>query len=124
MFVNREGVVSGSVNRAELAALHNAATDEDVKANLAATGAEHGMYVDRDGYLVDPSAPAESKPEAEPKDEAEAEPEEEAEVEPQRPAQAEPKAAWVDWAVSQGADADEAEALTKAELIEFYGGST
>ena len=121
MFVNREGVVSGSVNRAELAALHNAATDEDVKANLAATGVEHGMYVDRDGYLVDPSAPPVEEVEPEPEPEPQAE--EEADAEPQRPAQADPKAAWIDWAVSQGADADEAEALTKAELIEFYGGS-
>lgn len=38
-----------------------------------------------------------------------------------RPAQAANKDAWVDFAVSQGADRDEAEAKTKAELIDAYG---
>lgn len=32
-----------------------------------------------------------------------------------------PKSDWVDWAVGQGVDRDEAEALTKNELIELYG---
>lgn len=114
MHISDEGLVAGSVNRAELAAAYNEATDDAVKANLAATGVEHGMYVEGD-KLVDPSA--------EPAPESEPEPEEEAELEPVKPAQADPKAAWIDWAVSQGADTDEAEALTKAELIEFYGGS-
>lgn len=39
----------------------------------------------------------------------------------ERPAQAANKDAWVDFAVSQGADRDEAEAKTKAELIAAYG---
>lgn len=32
-----------------------------------------------------------------------------------------PKADWVDYAVGQGADRDEAESLTKAELLDLYG---
>lgn len=38
-----------------------------------------------------------------------------------RPAQSANKAAWVDYAVSQGADRGEAEESTKAELIDEYG---
>lgn len=39
-----------------------------------------------------------------------------------RPAQVAPKAAWVDWAVSQGASRSDAEESSKADLIELYGG--
>lgn len=42
-------------------------------------------------------------------------------AEPSRPPQSAPKAAWVDWAVSQGADRAEANATSKADLIEAYG---
>ena len=38
------------------------------------------------------------------------------------PAKADAKAAWVDYAVARGADRDEAEAQTKAELVDTYGG--
>lgn len=38
-----------------------------------------------------------------------------------RPAQAAPKAEWVGWAVAQGADPDDAEAMTKADLVDKYG---
>lgn len=38
------------------------------------------------------------------------------------PLRAAPKAEWVDYAISKGADSEEAEASTKAELIELYGG--
>lgn len=38
------------------------------------------------------------------------------------PAKTAPKADWVAFAVTKGADADEAEALTKQELVELYGG--
>jgi hypothetical protein len=38
------------------------------------------------------------------------------------PAKAAPKADWVDYAVAQGADAEEAESLTKQELVDLYGG--
>jgi hypothetical protein len=108
MFISKEGLVSGSVHRADLAAAYETATDKAVRANLAACGAEHGMYVEGD-KLVDPSA---EEPAAAP----------EPEPEPSgSPAVADNKAAWIDWAVSEGADREEAEALTKAELVEFYG---
>ncbi len=38
------------------------------------------------------------------------------------PKQVAAKGEWVDYAVSKGADRDEAEALTKQELQELYGG--
>lgn len=38
-----------------------------------------------------------------------------------RPAQAASKDEWVGWAVSQGADPNDAAALTKTDLIERYG---
>lgn len=37
------------------------------------------------------------------------------------PAKNAPKAAWAGWAVAQGADPEQAEAMTKADLIEKYG---
>lgn len=39
----------------------------------------------------------------------------------QAPAASAPKAAWVGWAVANGADPAEAEAMTRADLIEAYG---
>jgi SAP domain len=68
MHISDEGLVAGSVNRAELAAAYASATDEAVRANLAAVGAENGMYVEG-GELIAPTAPApapEPEPEAEP----------------------------------------------------------
>lgn len=56
-----------------------------------------------------------SQPEAAP-----AERPESAEASAERPKQVAPKAEWVEFAVSQGAVRDEAEALTKAELIEMF----
>lgn len=106
MYISDEGIVSGSVNRAQLITAYDEATEAAVKANLAQTAFENGMVLE-DGKLVDPS-------------DVQPEPDEASEVSG-RPAQNDPKAAWVDWAVSQGADRDEADALTKAELIEFYG---
>lgn len=38
-----------------------------------------------------------------------------------QPAKNDPKDAWVGWAVGNGATPDEAEAMTKADLIEQYG---
>jgi hypothetical protein len=111
VFISDEGLVAGSVDRAELVAAYESATDRAVRENLAAVGAEHGMYVEGN-ELIDPTAdPSAPEPAAEVEPEAEAGP----------PAQADNKATWIDWAVSQGADPDEAEALTKAELVEFYG---
>jgi hypothetical protein len=40
---------------------------------------------------------------------------------PEAPAQSALKGDWVDHAVASGADRDEAEAMTKAELVERYG---
>jgi hypothetical protein len=40
----------------------------------------------------------------------------------EQPAKTAPKAAWVGWAAAQGADPEEAEGMTKADLIELYGG--
>lgn len=37
------------------------------------------------------------------------------------PAQSAPKGEWVDYAVAQGADRDEADDMTKADLVEQYG---
>lgn len=39
-----------------------------------------------------------------------------------RPGRDEPKAAWIEYAVSQGADRGEAEAMTKADLLDRYKG--
>lgn len=39
----------------------------------------------------------------------------------ERPTQAAPKAEWVGWAVAHGARPDDAEAMTKADLIDKYG---
>lgn len=41
-----------------------------------------------------------------------------------QPATGDRKAEWIDYAVAQGADREDAEAATKAELIELYGGET
>jgi hypothetical protein len=38
-----------------------------------------------------------------------------------KPAVNAPKAQWVGWAVHEGADVDDAEAMTKQDLIEKYG---
>ena len=51
----------------------------------------------------------------------EAEPEAEA-VPASAPPSSAPKAAWVEWAVSQGADQATAEGMTKLNLIGEYGG--
>jgi hypothetical protein len=40
---------------------------------------------------------------------------------PAKPAVNAPKAEWVGWAVQQGADPDDALALTKSDLIDKYG---
>lgn len=71
--------------------------------------------------LVGPGAP---KPKPKPKAKAEAEkaPEPEAEAEtPEPPPASAPKATWVDHAVAAGLPPDEAEAMTKAALIEATG---
>jgi hypothetical protein len=122
MDISEDGTVSGSVNRAELAEAYANATDDNVKANLASAAAEHGMYVEGD-QLVDPSAaPPEAPAEAEEPSTTEAPASEPAAESSGQPTQADNKATWVDYAVSKGADRDEAEASTKADLVERYGG--
>jgi hypothetical protein len=43
-------------------------------------------------------------------------------AEPERPAKTDNKAAWIDWAVTQGAERAEAEKAKKDDLISAYGG--
>lgn len=43
-------------------------------------------------------------------------------AEPKRPGKTDNKAAWVDWAVAEGAERIEAEKATKDDLIKAYGG--
>lgn len=45
-------------------------------------------------------------------------------VEPTEPAKAASKAEWVGWAVAQGATPEDADGMTKADLVEKYGTST
>lgn len=42
----------------------------------------------------------------------------------EQPVKTAPKAEWVGWAVSQGADPEDAEGMTKADLVELYGGDS
>lgn len=60
--------------------------------------------------------PAADKPDAKPA----AEPEDDDEVDVPKPSDA--KAVWVDFAVSQGLDREEAEGYTKQELLDEFGG--
>ncbi|MER7363578.1 hypothetical protein [Nonomuraea wenchangensis] len=41
---------------------------------------------------------------------------------PERPAKTAKKAEWVGWAVHNGMDPDEADAMTKDDLVEKFGG--
>jgi hypothetical protein len=45
------------------------------------------------------------------------------EGDPIRPAQSAVKADWIDYAVAHGADRQQAEAMTKDDLVQKYGGS-
>lgn len=49
------------------------------------------------------------------------EPEPNSESEPERPKDYASKEEWINWSVGKGADRDEAESLTKVELIDLYG---
>jgi len=80
--------------------------DEETVAKIVAAESEEEA-------VVETAEPEESVPEAEP-DEGDAE-------EATHPPKSAVKAEWVDWAVLQGADRDEAEAMTKDELIEEFG---
>ena len=72
-------------------------------------------------------APPDPEPEPEPEPPVEPSPEEpappgDAPTEPPKAIQ--PKADWVAWAMVQGLTYDEANTLTKAQLMEYYGGRT
>lgn len=77
---------------------------------------------------ANPPKPEATKPEPVPPPAPEPTPVVEAETEPETvaelpvPKHYDTKPEWVDFAVSNGLDRDEAEVLTKAELIELYGG--
>jgi hypothetical protein len=107
MFVWPDGTVTGSPQWDELEGIVARKDDESVtKAGwdaLALLLAERGR------------GPAEAVETA-----ADPEPTVEDGAPASHPAKNDNKAAWVDHAVSQGADRDEAESLTKAELVELY----
>lgn len=111
MHISEEGLVSGSVIRAELVAAYNEATDEAVRANLAAAGAEHGLVVDG-GRMVDPSA--EPEPEPEPENESEAAGEELSD-EPPRSGPGSGKEAWVAYAENVGVEVTDD--MTRDDII-------
>ena len=108
MIVDKYGRVGGSIDFAQVAELLAQTEDEDLKAH----------YLEVLGEQVTPAAEDVLVQTEEPALEPEPAPEV---AEPTKPAAADPKAAWVDWAVSLGADRDEAEATTKADLIAAYG---
>jgi len=99
--------------------------DDLVRGNMA--------YPHPDGYEVaahaaPPSGPADSPPSPEPAPGAgppearyEAAPEPAPEPPSVAPVAYAPKQAWVDWAMAQGATEDEANMMTKAQLMEAYG---
>lgn len=97
MFVYPDGQVTGSVHWADLADLVANKSDDSVTkdgyARLQALLDEHQQAVAGPAPADEQSAPSKS----------------------------DNKAAWVDHAVAQGADPDEAESLTKAELQEQFG---
>ena len=100
--------------------------DEDEQTAEAAAIAQTEALIEASGPPAEQWPPAEpgrmgTRSEAEPvTDEPIEEADEPAEAEAPRPAAA--KADWVEWAVSQGADEEEANAYTKQQLMERYGG--
>ncbi|MGS2641685.1 hypothetical protein [Streptosporangium sp. G12] len=117
--------------------LRDAAVDPQPRDFLPPTNAgqadPHGPAVVAPGVHAAPPAPIVPGPVSDDPDEQQARETEVAErvlvdgepatvvAEVSRPAQSANKAAWVDWAVSQGADRGEAEGMTKADLIDEYG---
>lgn len=108
MFVRR-GESLGSV----VADVDPSEVEKQQKRSAAAKKAAETRAANAESGVV----PREEQVDAAPEPEAEPEPDEESGP----PKHAELKPAWVDYAVSQGADREEAEALTKPELIEMYG---
>jgi hypothetical protein len=116
MFISDEGLVAGSVNRAELAAAYEAATDEAVRANLAAAGAEHGMVVE-DGKLVDPSSPEAQAAEVE-----DVEAEAEGSTAPPLGGPGSGRDAWVAYAEAQGVEVTDD--MTRDDIAAAVGEAT
>ncbi|WP_128977280.1 hypothetical protein [Streptomyces roseicoloratus] len=73
--------------------------DRLTKGLLRRVNADGTPYIEQDGAGV-PAPPAEA------------------------PAKSAPKAEWVGWAAAQGADPEDADGMTKADLIEAYGGDS
>lgn len=76
-------------------------------------------YCRRRGYTVEPVDTGSLEAEGNQDDEADTD-DEGADV-PVRPRSGDPKAEWVTYAIARGADRDDAENATKAELVELYG---
>lgn len=108
MFIWPDGTVTGSIRWGELEKVVAARSDETVTRagwdNLAA------LLRERRGE----SAPEPARTESADEEPAEAD-------EGSAPAKNDNKAAWVDYAISQGVERDEAEGLTKADLVEMFG---
>jgi hypothetical protein len=109
VIVDKYGRVGGSIHLATLAEMYAECDDDELKDHYRQVAADNGLDLEivndlAANYAVQPEVELEPEPESS-----------------GRPAQADNKAAWIDWAVSQGADRDEAEAATKAELIDEYG---
>lgn len=76
---------------------------DDIPAAEVERLAELGLIGDEEPTRPDESAPADSDPSAD--------------SDPERPAQNATKPAWVDYAVARGMDRDEAEKMTKDQLV-------
>lgn len=119
--------VTGSIDVAELERLKEEYGEADPDGEPGETTVEPDVGPDEDTVKAFEEANApepEPEPESQPEVEGESEPEPESqpEVEDETPKQSDTKATWVDFAVSQGADRNGAEDMTKQELIEMYGG--
>src|SRR5690349_21111100 len=117
--------VRGSVHEAELQRLRDEEKWVDVEKASGETGVDSAL-LGPDQDLIDaleeqkqPGPPL-PEPESQVVGESPAEDEEVEEVEV--PSTHEAKAVWVDYAVSQGYDREEAEAMTKADLVETFSG--
>jgi hypothetical protein len=119
--ISDEGLVAGSVNRSELAAAYSEATDDAVKANLAAVGAENGMVVEG-GQLVDPS---EEAPPTSPETTDEDETEPEGSAGPAAPPLGGPgsgRDAWAAWAEHLGVEVTED--MTRDDIVAAIDAAT
>ncbi|MEU4332335.1 hypothetical protein [Nonomuraea dietziae] len=93
------------------------ATDEQASV-LRAMDAEYQL-VEENAEEAEAHGTAPSTPQQQEVPAPEPEPEVVDEVSAERPAKSAPKQAWIDWAVANGMSADQAEDLTKDQLIEL-----